>query len=134
LEYGQSTPYGTNGFLIYGMSPDAPLDRAAIERAFDKALIQISLEGRYDTASNEEKEAARKEWKERKITFHSLRHYANAKLRGTVPDSTLRKLTGHLTPALTDHYDNTTIDDLRLLSKAQDEKLIGTINAKKRHE
>jgi len=131
LELGATNPHGNDSFLIYGMSPDAPLDRAAIERAFDKALIQISLEGRYDTASNEEKEAARKEWKERKITFHSLRHYANSKLRGTVPDATLRKLTGHLTPAMTDHYDHTTIDDLRLISKAQDEKLIGTINAKK---
>ncbi len=131
LELGASNPHGSEGFLIYGINPDAPLDRAAIERAFDKALIEYSLGGQYDTASREEKESARKEWKERKITFHSLRHYANAKLRGTVPDATLRKLTGHLTPAMTDHYDHTTIDDLRLLAKAQDEKLLGTIEANK---
>ncbi|MGB9687108.1 MAG: hypothetical protein ACPLYX_11500 [Rectinema subterraneum] len=111
------------------MSPDAPFNREAIERAFDKALIQLSLGGRYDTASREEKESARKEWKERKITFHSLRHYANAKLRGTVPDATLRKLTGHLTPAMTDHYDHMAIDDLRLLTQAQEERLLARAEA-----
>jgi hypothetical protein len=51
-------------------------------------------------------------------------HYANAKLRGTVPDPTLRKLTGHLTPAMTDHYDNTSINELRHLAQAQKERLL----------
>ncbi|SLM15998.1 hypothetical protein SPIROBIBN47_90063 [uncultured spirochete] len=57
LELGASNPHGSEGFLIYGANPGARLDRAAIERAFDKALIKPSLEGRYDTSSKEEKES-----------------------------------------------------------------------------
>jgi hypothetical protein len=53
--------YENDKAIKYGINSDAPLDRAAIERAFDKALIQLSLGRRYETASSEEKESARKE-------------------------------------------------------------------------
>jgi integrase len=53
-----------------------------------------------------------------------LRHFANAELRGAVPDETLRKLTGHSTEAMTDHYDHTTEADLAALAKAQEQRIL----------
>lgn len=103
-------PHGQDGFFMYGIIPDKPLDVRAIERGFYKALEAIGI--------NED------ERKERNLSFHSLRHFANARLRGAVPDETLRKLTGHSTEAMTDHYDHTTEADLAALAKAQEARIL----------
>lgn len=103
------------GYLMYGTLPEAPLDCRAIERGFDKALAKIGI--------NEETRKARY------LSFHSLRHFANARLRGSVPDATLRKLTGHTTEAMTDHYDHTTNVDLEILAAAQVSRILPYIKA-----
>jgi integrase len=123
-------PHGPDGFLLYGLHPDAPLDCRAIERGFDHALVKLILGEKYANASREEKAAALRTWRERNITFHSLRHFANAALRGSVPDETLRKLTGHSTEAMTNHYDHTTKSDLEALAEAQEKRILPLI---KRH-
>jgi len=130
LELSQKNPHGPDGFLIYGFRPDAPLDCRAIERGFDHALVKLILGEKYANASREEKAAALRTWRERNITFHSLRHFANAALRGSVPDETLRKLTGHSTEAMTNHYDHTTKSDLEALAEAQEKRILPLI---KRH-
>lgn len=114
-----SNIHGEDGFLIYGTKPDAPLDGRAIERSFDLALTRVSLGKGFKTATLEEKREALSTWKARNVSFHSLRHFANTHLRGAVPDETLRKLTGHSTGAMTDHYDHTTAADLKALADAQ---------------
>jgi len=123
LELSKKNPYG-DGYLMYGLLSDAPLDGRAIERGFDHALINLTLGEKYSTATRAEKAAALQPWRARNITFHSLRHFANAELRGAVPDETLRKLTGHSTEAMTDHYDHTTEADLAALAKAQEQRIL----------
>jgi len=124
----QINPYGREGFLIYSLIPGKPLDSRAIERSFDKALIRISLGERYGAATKKEKTEALMIWKKRNITFHSLRHFANAQLRGAVPDKTLRKLIGHISEEMTDHYDHITAADLEDLARAQETRIISFIN------
>ncbi|HWR10643.1 MAG TPA: tyrosine-type recombinase/integrase [Rectinemataceae bacterium] len=119
-----SNIHGKDGFLIYGVLPKTPLDCRAIERGFDLALVRLSMGEAFDKATNAEKKAALAPWKARNITFHSLRHFANAQLRGAVPDETLRKLTGHTTEEMTDHYDHTTKADLKALAEAQATRIL----------
>ncbi|MCX7027691.1 MAG: tyrosine-type recombinase/integrase [Spirochaetes bacterium] len=110
--------------MFYGTLENAPLDRRAIARAFKKALIQISLSEGYQKATREQKAKAKEAWEARNVTFHSLRHFANAQLRGSVSDETLRKLTGHATITMTDHYDHTTDADIQAPAKAQESRII----------
>ncbi len=117
-------PHGTDGFLIYGTNPDAPLDCRAIARGFDNALIRVSLGDEFGKATKVRKKETLAIWKSRNITFHSLRHFANSRLRGAVPDETLRKLTGHTTETMTEHYDHTTAADLKILAEAQESRIL----------
>jgi len=128
IRLSMTNPHGPDGFLIYGLKPDVPLDARRIERGFENALVQLTLGDKYPRANKEEKKAALAAWKERNITFHSLRHFVNARLRGAVPDETLRKLTGHTTEAMTNHYDHTTEADLEALAKAQEAKILHFIH------
>jgi integrase len=41
----------------------------------------------------------------RKIVFHSLRYWYNTQLRGSIPESVLRRFTGHHSEEMTDLYD-----------------------------
>lgn len=103
-------PHGPSGFLFYGLNPDAPLDIRALERGFYAALNRIGIS-----------EADRKE---RRLSFHSLRHWSNAMLRGSLSDAKLRLLTGHSTSAMTSHYDHVTETDMLELSHAQETRLL----------
>lgn len=123
IELSKSNLHGTDGFLIYGLLPDAPLDRRAIARGFTKALFRSVLTDIPNT-NREAVKKARVALEARNVTFHSLRHFANARLRGAVPDETLRKLTGHTTEAMTDHYDHTTSADLKALASAQEARIL----------
>jgi integrase len=124
LELSKRNLHSPKGFLMYGRRPDAPCGRGLIEWGFIDALVRLTLGDAFSSATREEKEKARNVWKERNITFHSLRHFANAELRGAVPDETLRKLTGHSTEAMTDHYDHTTEADIEALAKAQEARIV----------
>lgn len=116
--------HGETGFLMYGVRPDAPLDNRALERKYDEALTRLTLRDNYAAATSEEKIKAIQSWKARNVTFHSLRHFANSQLRGAVPDETLRKLTGHTTEEMTNHYDHTTEADLKALAAAQETRIL----------
>jgi len=124
LDLVDANPHGPAGFLIYGVKPDAPLDVRAIERGFDNALVRLSLGDSYASAPREAKEKTLFAWKARRVTFHSLRHWNNAMLRGSVSDSKLHLLTGHSTEAMTNRYDHATEADLAELSRAQEAKIL----------
>lgn len=120
-------PHGRGGFLIYGLLPDAPLDCRAIDRHFMRALTMLTLGDTYASATNAERTAALQTWKDRNVTLHSLRHFCNAELRGGVPDETLRKLTGHSTEAMTNHYDHETESDVQALADAQKKRILDKV-------
>lgn len=124
LDLANMNPHGPTGFLMYGMKPNAPLDIRAIERGFDDALVRLSLGETYSTATRDRKETALSAWKARRLTFHSLRHWSNAMLRGSISDSKLHLLTGHSTEVMTNRYDHATESDLAELSRAQETKIL----------
>ena len=103
-------PHGPGHFLMYGTLAASPLDVRAIERMFYTALRQIGIDEKIRVA--------------RAISFHSLRHWSNATLRGTVSDTKLRLLTGHSTEAMTNRYDHATAADLADLRAAQEAKIV----------
>lgn len=113
LELIATNPHGPTGFLIYGTQSDKPLDTRALERGFYKALeaIGITEQARID----------------RNLSFHSLRHWANSMLRGSISDTKLRLLTGHSTEAMTNRYDHATESDLSELAIAQEVKILALI-------
>jgi integrase len=110
LELSAENPHGPEGFLMYGARPDAPLDVRAIERGFYNALKRIGIDEETRTARN--------------LSFHSLRHWSNAMLRGSVPDAKLHLLTGHSTESMTNRYDHATETDLAELAQAQKAKIL----------
>lgn len=105
LELSDANPHGPEGFLMYGKIADKPLDFRALERGFYKALEEIGIDERQRVL--------------RGITFHSLRHWFNSRMRSLIPDSKLRLLTGHATEAMTDHYDHLTESDVANVLQAQ---------------
>lgn len=48
------------------------------------------------------------EQKRRNLTFHSLRHFANSIIRGSIPDFVLGETMGHQTSKMTQHYSHLT--------------------------
>ena len=110
FELEAANPHGPGHFLMYGTFPDAPLDMRALERMFYAALRQIGINETSRTA--------------RALSFHSLRHWSNATLRGSVSDAKLRLLTGHSTEAMTNRYDHATEADLAELAQAQEAKIL----------
>ena len=61
----------------------------------------------------------------RGLSFHSLRHYCNAMLRGVIGDEKLRRLTGHSSVEMTNHYDHVTDLDVVKVRQAQAEIILG---------
>lgn len=57
----------------------------------------------------------------RNVTFHSWRHLFNSLCRGIVPDYKTRKLTGHRTARMTEHYTHLNLDDFRDVAALQEE-------------
>jgi integrase len=110
----EANPHKECTFLIYGKNPDAPLDIRALERGFYSALEGIGIDETERNARN--------------LSFHSLRHWNNSMLRGSVPDAKLRLLTGHSGEDMTNRYDHATEDDIRELSLAQERKIVPLIS------
>jgi integrase len=115
LELEAANPHGPGHFLMYGTLPDAPLDMRALERMFYAALRRIGIDEKTRTT--------------RALSFHSLRHWSNATLRGSVSDAKLRLLTGHSTEAMTNRYDHATESDLAELRSAQEAKILPFLGA-----
>ncbi len=69
--------------------PDRPMLADPIREAFYAALESIGIKDR----------------EVRKIVFHSLRYWYNTQLRGSIPESVLRRFTGHHSEEMTDLYD-----------------------------
>jgi integrase len=67
------------------------------------------------------------ERRQRNITFHSWRHFFNSWMRGKVPDAKLRRLTGHRTEEMTEHYTHFKREDYNDVAKIQ-EDLFGEKN------
>jgi integrase len=133
VKLARINPHGPEGFLIYGTSPEAPLDVRALERGFDSALVCLSLGDSISVSTREDTVVALAGWKARNITFHSLRHWSNAMLRGSVSDEKLHLLTGHTTDTMTARYDHVTESDLADLASAQARRILPFVGLVENH-
>lgn len=108
-----------NQWIFYSTkSADYPITDKSIEDGFYRAIARIGI---VDDKSPTPAPGSRQG---RKISFHSLRHYCNAMLRGVLGDEKLRMLTGHSDIKMTNHYDHITDRDLALIRKAQEETIL----------
>jgi len=76
--------------VFYGKERNVPIYNKIISESLYRALEEIGI-------STEERKA-------RNVTFHSWRHFYNSLMRGKIHDSKLRRLTGHKTEEMTEHY------------------------------
>lgn len=83
-------------YIFHGNSFNKPIDHKAIVKHFYIALKNIGI-------SEEQR-------KKRNLSFHSWRHTFNSIMRGKLTDIDLRRITGHKTDKMTDHYDHITIE------------------------
>lgn len=127
IDLATSNPHGPDGYIMYGRLPDEPCGREVLETGFLRALAMLTLGDKYGSATQEEKAAALQIWKDRNVSFHSLRHFANSELRGSVSDPVLRLLIGHNSAEMSDRYTHATESDLQALADAQRRKIIDKI-------
>lgn len=104
-------PYG-NEFVFFGSTPDRPVSRKAVSLAFNKRVNEIEI-------SEEER-------KERGLTFHSWRHFANAMLHGRLTGDQVRKVTRHRSEKMTERYDHLTSEDAKAVVSVQ-ESIVGQL-------
>ena len=102
------SPYqAAEDFIFFWNDSKTPIRGELILKALYKAFENIGI-------ISEERE-------ERNITFHSWRHFYNTLMRGKVHDAKLRRLTGHKTLEMTEHYTHFNLEDFQDVVKIQEE-------------
>ena len=100
-------------WLLWGKASGKPVSPGFLEDGFNEALARIGISDKARV--------------ERRLSFHSLRHFCNSMLRGTIPDEKLRLLTGHRSEAMTEHYDHVTDLDLAAMRVVQDSRIVAML-------
>ena len=98
MDSAHKNPYGNDLVFWSEISSKSPVAGSYLRENFYKALKLINID--------EEKR------KERKIVFHSLRHYFVTYMRGKIPESALREIAGHQSEEMTNLYTHTTVEQL----------------------
>ena len=109
-ELMELSPYQEPDDLVFfGASGTRPLSHKAAAGALYRAFARIGIG-----------EAQRRE---RGLTFHGWRHWFNSHMRagGRVPDAELRRVTGHKTAVMTEHYTHFALEQLSNVAAAQEE-------------
>lgn len=86
-----------DAFVFYSARADRPIHATVVGQRLYRALARVGIDD--------------EERRRRNLTFHSWRHWLNSRLRASVPDSLLRRITGHSTPFMTElytHWDDVT--------------------------
>jgi integrase len=104
----ESSPHQEPTDLVfYGADRHTPLSPRMILDGLYGALERIGITG-------EERE-------DRRITFHSHRHFLNTLLRtARVPDPLVQRVTGHRTQEMTEHYSHFALEDFSEVVKVQE--------------
>ena len=102
-------PYGDDeeALIFFGKDPHSAIDHKAVNKHFHRALSEVGI---YEDVR-----------KQKNISFHSWRHTFNSMMRTKIDDYKLRKMTGHKSDAMTDHYTHFSIDDYYDVAKIQNE-------------
>ncbi len=102
--------------VFSGVNSRTPIDHKLILQKLYAALEAIGISS--------------VERKKRNITFHSWRHFFNTLCRTKVPDSILKRITGHRTQEMVEHYTHFQLDDYREVVRVQ-ENLLGGKDVRK---
>jgi integrase len=86
------------GHVFSFQDGEQPVDHKSIGKYFKRALMQIGI--------------SEDEIKDRGLTFHSLRHFANSYFNDHFDQSVTMKVIGHSTTEMNMHYDHATQDRL----------------------
>lgn len=100
----------SDSFIFHGNSLQKPIDHKAISKHFYNALKNIGIDEDHR--------------KSRRLTFHSWRHTFHAILRGSINDVDLRRITGHKTETMTDHYDHNSLESIQRISPIIEKTLL----------
>lgn len=92
LDLASQNPWNNELVFWSNKVSTAPVASSYIRDGYYSALDAIGI--------NESKR------KERKIDFHSLRHFFNSIVRGHISEGDLRSIIGHQSEKMTDHYDH----------------------------
>jgi len=98
---------GPEDIVFFGKDRNKPIHEGVILDRLYKAFQNIGI-------SPEER-------KVKNVTFHSWRYFYNSFMRGKIHDSKLRRLTGHKTLEMTEHYTTFNIEDFQDVLKIQEE-------------
>jgi len=93
--------------VFFGKTKNKPIYNKTISDRLYKAFENIGI--------------SQEEQKRRNITFHSWRYFYNSLMRGKIHDSKLRRLTGHKTLEMTEHYTHFKIEDFQDVVKIQED-------------
>ncbi len=96
--------------VFHGQNLYRPIDHKAIGKHFQHALVLIGI--------------GEEEQRLRNLTFHSWRHTFHALMRGSMSDTDLRRISGHRSERMTEHYDHVTVDLMRRVSPLIEQALI----------
>lgn len=105
-ELAKQNPWN-DGFVFFGDSRDRPIGKQVVEVSYKEALKEIKID--------EEKRKARG------LGFHAWRHWFNSQLRGKIDDHALRRLTGHASEDMTEHYTEVTKEQRAAVALLADE-------------
>lgn len=94
------------GHVFSANGGESPLYHTTIIRAFYKSLNRIGID--------EEKR------KDRNLTFHSLRHFANTYFNNHLAQNQTMKIIGHSTVQMNQHYDHITDEGLMVFRKVME--------------
>jgi integrase len=103
-------PHADKRYVFWGAESDMPVNIDIFRKDFIRALMEIGMTG--------------DRRKERRICFHSWRHFYNSHLRGSIPDEVLRKVIGHESVSMTDNYDHATKEQMRSVYAAVNRNIV----------
>lgn len=96
----------SGGFVFSKNSGKEPVGQSKIRSALNSALGEIEIDEQQRS--------------ERKLCFHSWRHYLNTMMRSNnISDGKLRAMVGHSSAAMTEHYTHFKSDDFKDIKDVQ---------------
>ncbi len=107
LKYAESSP---NAFVFYSIfNDDKPVSTDMILKWYTDALDHIGI--------------SEKDRKRRFLDFHSLRHFFTSSMNSVLSDDDRRKILGHASIEMTDHYTHITPEYLEKIAKSRAEAI-----------
>jgi integrase len=100
-------------FVFWGIHGKKPVDQRTISEVLYAAFKKVGI--------------SKKERIQRNITFHSWRYFFNSYFRTRIPQIKLRRLTGHKSERMTDHYTQFKLEDFTDVVEMQEEFFMGNV-------